>query len=526
MADALTIRKMIDRITSGDIRIPAFQRGYVWNPDQVAFLLDSLYKGFPIGTIFLWKTDERLKTEKDLGRFILPEPKKDYPVNYILDGQQRLTSLFSVFQTELQPSIRTENEWIDVFYDLNSDENIQESCFFALKDSEVDPTRYFPVKTMFDSVKYRKATKDLSNSQVEQIDRVQEKFKEVFIPAQTLETDERSNVAIVFERINRAGTELDTYQLLTAWTWSEDFDLQEKFDELFKEIEPFGFSDLSEDKDLQLKCCSGVILGEATPGSIMQLRGDVVRKNFEQIKNGIKSSIDFLKKELSVQSLNSMPYPAMMVPLAGFFATDKLSGLPYTDSQRKELIKWFWQSNFARRYSSSVDSKHKHDLIELKKLKNDPNYRLQDVSINIEASFFTLNQFNIKSVNTKTYVLMLAQCKPTSFISGANVDLDKVLKLGNRNEFHHIFPKKYLESQGFSKAEINQFTNFCFLNSADNQKIKDKPPHNYKKLINPAELKAVMEHALCPEDSLDLNYLDFVKNRAEILRKKAEELAS
>jgi hypothetical protein len=526
MAEPLTIRRLIDRITSGDIRIPAFQRGYVWNADQVAFLLDSLYKGFPIGTIFLWKTDQRLKTEKNLGQFVLPEPKKDYPVNYVLDGQQRLTSLFSVFQTELKPTIKTDNEWIDIYYDLKSDENIQESCFFALRDSEADPTRHFPVKTMFDSVNYRKSTRDLTNAQVEQIDKVQEKFKEVFLPVQTLETEERSKVAIVFERINRAGTELDTYQLLTAWSWSEDFDLQDKFDELLKEIEPFGFSDLAEDKDLQLKCCSGVILGEATPNAIMQLRGDEVRKNFEQIKNGIKSSIDFLKKELSVQSLNSMPYPAMIVPLASFFATDKPSGHPYTDNQRKELIKWFWRSNFSRRYSSSVDSRHKHDLIELKNLKNDHSYRIKSINTEIDSSFFILNEFKITSVNTKIYVLMLAQSKPKSFISGANVDLEKVLKRVNRNEFHHIFPKKYLEKQGVPKAEINQFANFCFLSSADNQKIKDKPPQDYKKLIASTELKRVMEHALCPEDSLDMSYSDFIKKRVALLIKRAEELIS
>jgi uncharacterized protein with ParB-like and HNH nuclease domain len=82
------IRQIIERISSGDIRIPAFQRGYVWEPEQAAFLLDSIYKGFPIGIIVLWQTDERLKSEKNLGSFALPEPKKDYPVNYVLDGQQ------------------------------------------------------------------------------------------------------------------------------------------------------------------------------------------------------------------------------------------------------------------------------------------------------------------------------------------------------------------------------------------------------------------------------------------------------
>ena len=439
MADPLTIRKIIDRITSGDIRIPAFQRGYVWNPDQVAFLLDSLYKGFPIGTIFLWKTDQRLKIEKDLGQFVLPEPKKDYPVNYILDGQQRLTSLFSVFQTELEPKILLENEWIDIYFDLDSGENVQDSYFFALKDNEVDLTRHFPMKTMFDSVNYRRATSALDDSKIELIDKVQEKFKEVFIPAQVLETDERGKVAIVFERINRAGTELDTYQLLTAWSWSEDFDLQEEFDGLIQEIEPFGFGDFSVDKDLQLKCCSGVILGEASPTSVMSLNGDDVRKNFVKIKNGIKSTIDFLKKELSLQSLGAMPYPAMFVPLTGFFATERVSGHAISDNQRKQLIRWFWRSNFSRRYSSSVDNRHKSDLHEFYKLQQDPDYHLPDISGEINATFFLSNQFNMKSVNTKTFILLLSQSNPKSFISGANVDLERVLKKVNRNEFHQFF---------------------------------------------------------------------------------------
>ena len=112
MADPLTIRRLVDRITSGDIRIPAFQRNFVWETEQVAFLLDSIYKGFPIGTVIIWKTDARLQSEKDLGAFKLPDPAKDYPVNYVLDGQQRLTSLFSTFQTDLEPQSQ---DWVDIF---------------------------------------------------------------------------------------------------------------------------------------------------------------------------------------------------------------------------------------------------------------------------------------------------------------------------------------------------------------------------------------------------------------------------
>ena len=215
----LSIRKLIERVTSGDIRIPAFQRDYVWEPDQVAFLADSIFKNFPIGTIIFWQTEERLRTEKNLGSFELPEPKRDYPVNYVLDGQQRLTSLFSTFQTELEPR---DSDWVDIYFDLEAEKSPQDTSFVALSESEADPERHFPIKTFFDSVAYRRATKHLSEEKQVAIDSVQAKFKEFLIPNLTFETTDRNEVAIVFERINRAGTELDVFSLLAAWSWSDE----------------------------------------------------------------------------------------------------------------------------------------------------------------------------------------------------------------------------------------------------------------------------------------------------------------
>lgn len=236
----LTIRTLVDRVNAGDIRIPAFQRDFVWEPDQIAFLIDSVYKNFPIGTIVFWQTDQRLNTEKRLGAFDLPEPKKDYPVNYVLDGQQRLTSLFSVFQTELKPS---DSSWVDIYFDMDAAENPQDTSFFALDSSEIDPERHFPIKTFFDTVSYRSATRALSDEKATLIDKVQEKFKEYRIQNQTFETQDRNEVAIVFERINRAGTELDLFELLAAWSWSDDFDLVEKFKDLQIRITEHGFED-------------------------------------------------------------------------------------------------------------------------------------------------------------------------------------------------------------------------------------------------------------------------------------------
>lgn len=522
MAESLTIRKVIDRIVSGEIRIPAFQRDWVWTPQQVSFLLDSIYKNFPIGMVFLWKTNARLESEKQLGNHIIPDPRKEHPVYYVLDGQQRLTSLFSVFQTDL-PSENT-YDWLDIYFDFDASDGIQDSKFVALANEDVITNKHFPMAVIFDAGKFYAEVSKLDQPKRDIILKVQQAFQEYSLPSQEFETDSKESIAIVFERINRAGTPLNTYQLLTAWSWSADFDLQEEFSELSSELAPFGFGNLAQDKDLQLKCCSGIIRGETSPNIIMSLTGEEVRLNFEKIRNGIKGAIEFLKDQLKVHSLDWLPYPSMIISLSGFFATNKVGGKSYNDIQRKQLIKWFWKSNFSRRYSAAIQDRHKQDIALMKAWAENDMTKSSDFPCSIETQYFTQSAFNVGTVNTKTFVLMLANSNPRSFISGASVRLGDVLKIVNRNEFHHIFPKKYLENIGVEKKKINCIANFCFLNNADNQKIKDKAPHIYKSLLPSASVHNILESAVCPSNSLDLSFDIFLNERAGMLIDYANNL--
>ena len=520
MSEPITIRRLIDRITSGDIRIPAFQRDFIWEPDQIAFLLDSIYKGFPIGTIILWKTDNRLSTEKDIGRFTLPEPRKDYPVNYVLDGQQRVTSLFSVFQTELEP---TDGNWIDMYFDMDQELSMQESLFLPLEPEEIDSYRHFPVNVLFDSVAYRKATKSLQEEQLTKIDKLQEKFKEYLLPNEVFESDDRNSVAIVFERINRAGTELDIFQLLSAWSWSDDFDLTDKFQELQEEIIEHGYDDLCNDKDLQLRICSGVINGETTPGKILELQGEEIRNKFYEIQRGIIGAIDFLKRELNVVSYKLLPFPGILVPLSAFFSTSKSEGLSYSDKQKETIKKWFWRSIFTRRYSAGVNEKQALDIKEFVALKNNENHDFKFPEKSVYFNF-SKSTFSIRNANSKSLIVLLSSLTPYSFLSGAKIDLNKVLQKINKNEFHHIFPQKHLEGLGKAKKEINVLSNICFLNRGDNNKIKAKDPAIYFSEIRPENYSKYLGNALIPENVKELKYEDFLIKRKELLEKKALEL--
>jgi uncharacterized protein with ParB-like and HNH nuclease domain len=269
MSEPIFISELISKINSGSIRIPSFQRGFVWDADRVAHLMDSIYKGFPFGTLLFWRTKTPLNTERNLGPYELPESEPDYPIDYILDGQQRATSIFGVFQTLLEPNLDEDPTLFEIYFDLSQTPNAQDNNFAYISPDEYDPSKHFPLKVLFSPPAYRKLLKEMPEEIAQKVDLLYERFNTARIPVQVFETNDRAAVAIVFERINRLGVELDTLQLLSAWTWNEDFDLQEQFATLAEELEPYGFKAVGEDSDLLLRCCSAIVSGEASPQAII-----------------------------------------------------------------------------------------------------------------------------------------------------------------------------------------------------------------------------------------------------------------
>lgn len=516
-----TIRQIIEKVSNGQVRIPTFQRGFVWEPEMVAYLMDSIYKGYPFGTLLFWRTREALQTEKRIGPFDLIEQEAGLPLDYVLDGQQRITSIFGVFQTELVP-IDNANQF-NIYFDYTVNPDAQETQFFALEDGQVDPAKHFPLKCLFDPVKYREKTDMLNAGVIPIIDELQTKFKEARIPIQFLETEDKAKVAIVFERINRKGVELDTFQLLNAWTWSETFELQKYFEELQEELAPFGFKGAGEDVDLILRCAAGIISGNASAKSLIELNGNEVRNRFEEIINGLKGAIDFLQSNLKTERLANLPYNALLIPLSSFFAISGNHQFIYNNEQREILIKWFWKASFSKRFSAGVLRNLNRDVAEAKKLRIEQTSSLADFNVDITKDFYKENQFKIGTVNSKTFILQLTQNTPRSFISGSPVALRNVLQDYNRNEFHHIFPKAFLATQHKSDKEINCLANFCFMSKADNNQLGGVAPSIYRSKMA-RNTNEILESTFTSDIIFLDNFDNYIDDRASNLWRNASEL--
>lgn len=521
--EPMTIRRLVEGILNGQIRIPAFQREFVWEPVRIALFIDSIYKEYPFGSLLFWRAKELLKHERRLGPYELPVLQEDYPIDYVLDGQQRVTSIFASFQTELP---RPEAEaWTDIYFDYRTTPDPQDSSFFALSEDEANPDQFFPVRVLFDSTEYRKATENVDSELVPHIDDLQSRIKEALIPIELLRTDDRAKVAIVFERINHQGVPLDTLQLLTAWTWSDDFDLQQRFEDLREALEDHGFAGVGEDTSLVLRCCAAILVGRPTADHLIGLNGSEVRDRFDEVENGIKGAIDFLRRQLGVETLRNMPYPAMLIPLSVYFASSGETQLVVPVTHRRALERWFWRSCFSERYSGQTNRVARNDIAEMVKLRDGEATALGTFSATVSSDFFSETVFRLSSARSATFVLLLASMQPRSFISGSKVDLAAVLQAYNRHEFHHMYPRAPLREDDVPQAFINCLANMCILSRADNNKIKGRRPSEYKELMPEGDdLAAILASAVTTETLFSDDFEAFRAERAQLLAEEAAKL--
>lgn len=137
--DTRNLNSLIEGIRRGETKIPQFQRPFVWKEEQAIDLLDSIANHYPIGSLLLWKTPSKLTTERNIGDFLLPKTDDLTPTDYVLDGQQRLTVIYSCLGAE------PENGGFAAAYDLEKEEFVRLPKDFAI--------HIFPLRRVFNTTK-------------------------------------------------------------------------------------------------------------------------------------------------------------------------------------------------------------------------------------------------------------------------------------------------------------------------------------------------------------------------------------
>ena len=343
------------RIQNGDIRIPAFQRRFVWKDSQVLDLLESVYKGFPIGSILFWRVEKPILKVESLGT-IFPELPEQYPLSYVLDGVQRLTALYGCFYWK---TIDQENTF-NVIFDLD------EERFFQYESGH-SHENYIHLSKIFNPKEFIEAQRYLSNlphadTLLDKSVKLYSVFQEYMMPTVTITERSVDEVVSIFGRINSTGTRLGTVDFLRAATWSQDFDLNRAIDEISEAAACRGFKIPQETIAKIFAMCAET---DPTPESMLVLKQRNpmdLNRAVSRSREVIEKVIDFFKTECFIYSYEFIPYEAQLLVLAKFIILAGDSYSLHIDNMRS----WFLSVSFNESYRGKPDSYLIRDLEQLK----------------------------------------------------------------------------------------------------------------------------------------------------------------
>jgi len=506
-----------DVAKKGVIRIPHFQRDYVWENAKVKDLFDSMYKQFPIGSFFFWIVPSKYRNlYKELPELKLPSLPKHDQIRMVLDGQQRITSLLCVAygkKFKIKDSIR---DYRKICFDLDKKE------FIIAKRGE-DKEKIISAFRFFED------NYDIYNNLSNERKTSFNECKEIIInyPISIVEVEDKDleDAIEIFERINQGGKRLNLFDLVVAGTWSPDFDLRNKVNEFNKELEKKGFGKIENETIPQIYAL--FLNGQCTRSFQLKLRNKYVKDNWDTVSKGISMTIDFLSKDLGVVTNEFIPYPSMIAMISYFFIKNNLKSL---DSKQSEFIEdWFWKTAFSQRYSASTLTLMGRDRADYfdKALKR--NYVEIDYPITLTSKDIQNLIIYKRSAVKNAILCLLAKSQPRHFKNNSLVILDKkIYSEINDPEKHHIFPRSFLRKKGF--GIIHSLPNFTFIPSELNKEILSKDPSRYfknYKRINP-KLDNVLDSHLIPknEDSGIWNndYNKFLEQRSKLIVNEIKKL--
>lgn len=477
--DSKKYTDLISEIQKGQIKIPKFQRDFVWSIEKTAKLLDSILKGYPIGTFILWETNERLNDIKDIGNLKLPPVPDDVKVQYVLDGQQRITSLYAAF---LGANIQKEGEkkitnYSLIYVDLEGDIEDNDKQLIVSEEPENAYVTLNEVLNFNDNLLEIK--ENYTDEQFKLIHQYSQTFSTYDFSTIVLRKEDIDSAIEVFTRINTGGQTLTLFEIMAAKTYDEEqnFDMQDRFQNLLKELEVSKYNTISSSVILNVL---GLILSknkECKRKVVLQLDKQKIINTWDNVISALKESIDYFRSVYRIPVSTLLPYDSLLVPFSYFFyyQNEKPKG-----NQIKYLEEFFWRMSLSYRYSSSSESKLAQDIKRIDKILNGerPNYDEVKVYLNSPQDLIDTG-FSAGSSYCKAVLCLLAYSEPKDFRDNGKVILDNSwLKMANSKNYHHFFPKSYLRKKGIGNE--NSLVNITLVGADLNKrKIRAKAPSIY-----------------------------------------------
>ncbi len=362
------LHRLLEEVLRGEIQVPRFQRPgteNTWKPKQRGDLLDSIHRGYPIGTILLWSTKESINRMPVVGGARIPEPPDRQRLRLVLDGHQRLSTLIAILGPGLKDHDATGEGALDErwAFDLSDDRAsasstkplaVRRDRFVLLKQEPSPDDKHLPLDVAIDRVKLNewvRGRSTLSSREIGRADALRDRFREYSLPVASLVTESLDEATDSFHRINSSGTPMDDFHMVAALAYTQDFDLQEAVDTIRDELlEPEGWADVGETDVLRV--CAGLVRHRLKKPSQHPAKLDIhglataLRDDQAIIEHAGKAlaATTSLLRSFGVHGPGILPYAWQLIVLA--IEVGRRPLVEFGAHETRSLERWFWLTTY------------------------------------------------------------------------------------------------------------------------------------------------------------------------------------
>lgn len=555
----LSIGTLVDMYKRGELRLPEIQRHYVWQATRVRDLLDSLYRGYPSGSILMWETDEPVPTRE----FAIPQDSTAFAGRkLLLDGQQRLTSLRAVLDGE-PVSVRGRKRPIDILFNLEhpdgpptdvfevdsdevspvtpddelSDENGEEEeneaglqeklnrrTFVVASKSLASQPQWISVSEVFKTandaeILEKAGIESFKDPRFQRYSDRLKRLRAIKDYPYVVHVLERSmsyeEVTEIFVRVNSLGAKLRSSDLALAQMTS-------RWKNLLKELETFQDECEQNWFAIDLGQLVRAIVVFATKQclfrSVASTPVNALKAGWEEAKEGLRFAINFLRTNAGIEDETLLSSPMFIHALA---AVSRKKANKLTAGEQNKLLHWLLVANARGRYSrGSTETLLNEDLNII--------FRTGDVGALIEPVKRQFGRLHVepgdlagRGVNSPLFSLAYLALKASGakdWYSGLGLSLTHQGKM-HFIQWHHIIPKSLLKVK-FETGEINEIANMAFITGQTNRRISNKEATGYLADIVAKQGEQALLSQCVPTDPelwATERYRDFLKIRREAL---------
>jgi len=517
----MKISTILDHIDSGHMALPEFQRGYVWNRDQVRALMDSMYRRHPVGSLLVWVTESEDATYRGDGE-LAPGV-----VKLLLDGQQRMTTLYGLVRGE-PPKFFDGNAraFTGLYFNLES----EEFNFYLPMKMKDDPLWVSVTQVLQEGIGpyvhtfsadpvYSEKLPIFINrlnaiKQIEDID--------LYIDEVTGRDKSIDIVVDIFNRVNSGGTKLSKGDLALAKISAEWPAARDRMKAARKKWHKAGYH---FDLDWLLRNVNTVLTGEAK----FKFLHAVTAQDFEDALKRTEKIIDYLLNLIGGRfglDHNRVLFGRYALPVLSRFV-DQRGGKFADGAEQDKALFWYVQSAMWGRFSGQSESYIDQDLSAIENLDGGLDRLIHQLRLTRGDLIVKPDHFGGWSLGARFYpVLYMLTRVGEARDWGTGIALKEgMLGKASRLHVHHIFPKALLYKNKYNKAQVNAIANFALQTENTNITISDRAPEDYF-----AEVEEKFPGALASQwIPLDRDlwkvdrYLDFLAARQDLLAQTANE---